>query len=704
MHTQRRWLWTLLAALLLASLWTAQVSTVRAEEKSIVWDRFDVDITVNANGTFDVAEHQAIRFVDGTFTFGYRNIPKQNLSQLTNWSVTDASGNIYSQAAGGKEPYTFVVDDQGNEYVVRWYFPQTDTPETYTLNYTVNDGLRYYPEGDQLWWKAVYGDRQYPALASRVRVLVPAPAVIQKTGAYINGGDAGYRVESRQLDDQRAAIFDTTETLDAGEELEVRVEFTPNVVVGTAPYWQADADAEAARRAEAQAFQDQWAPVATVGLGALGLILLFAGPVLVYLLWYRVGRDKPVARVADYLPEAPDDLPPGLAGTLLDDTADMQDVIATIVDLARRKVLSITEEKQEGFWRSGTDFIYRRENKDTPLAPFEQDLVDSMFGLSGEEVRLSELKNKFYAHVDGIKKKMYADLVKRGYYRESPERARTTFGCAGAALLALAVGLGVFFFIFLIDFSVAALCPGFGLFVTALALVIAARFMPRKTDAGAEAAARWRAFREYLEHMEKYTDVAEQKEIWDRWLPYAIAFGFDKDYIRRFEGVDAPAPGWYIPSPTLYGPYRQRYYGWGPGPVIAAGGGSSGGGSDLGGDGGGLGGGLSDASRGLGSSLSSMSVGLGSLLSSASSTFASRPSSSGRRRRRLERGWRLRRRRWRGWRWRFRLRNCWKSLYTKQKGMSYGWCRENGRADLDDRQRGALSGLCRVGVYGPLFQ
>ena len=123
-----------------------------------------------------------------------------------------------------------------------------------------------------------------------------------------------------------------------------------------------------------------------------------------------------------------------------------------------------------------------------------------------------------------------------------------------------------------------------------------------------------------------------------------------------------------------------------------------------GGDGGGLGGGLSDASRGLGSSLSSMSVGLGSLLSSASSTFASRPSSSG------------------GGgaavgaavaasaavaavaAVAVSAESVRTAAMTKQKGMSYGRCRENGRADLDDRQRGALSGLCRVGVYGAPFQ
>jgi len=102
------------------------------------------------------------------------------------------------------------------------------------------------------------------------------------------------------------------------------------------------ADAAAAEAEAQQAFRDQWSPLANVIGGTLGLLLLLGGPGLVYLLWYNKGRDKPVVRVADYLPEPPDTLAPGLAGTLVDDKADMQDVLATIVDLARRKAISVS--------------------------------------------------------------------------------------------------------------------------------------------------------------------------------------------------------------------------------------------------------------------------------------------------------------------------------------------------------------------------
>jgi hypothetical protein len=335
MRTHFRWIWLFLTAtVLLGVLAGALVAPVSAAEKSLVWERFDVDIQVNPDGTFDVAEHQAIRFVDGMFTFGYRNIPKQNFAYLSDWAVTDASGNVYTQAQSGL-PFTFAVEDDGASYTIRWYFPETDAPQTYTLSYRVHDGLRYYAGGDQVWWKAVYADRQFPVLASRVRVVVPSPATIAEWAAYINGGDARSTVTAERLDNDRAILFETEQTLYAGEELEVRAQFTHGVVAGTAPSWQASADAAAAQAEADQAFRDRWGPVATTLLSTLALALLLGGPALVYLMWYKYGRDKPVQRVADYLPEPPDDLPPGLAGTLLDESADMQDIIATIVDLAR---------------------------------------------------------------------------------------------------------------------------------------------------------------------------------------------------------------------------------------------------------------------------------------------------------------------------------------------------------------------------------
>jgi len=615
---------TVLAILVSAALLLAP--RTHAQDKSLVWERFDVDIAVNADGTFDVAEKQAIRFTSGSFTFGYREIPVRNFGSIDNWELTDASGNLYTQAANGDTPYTFTVKDNGYNYVIRWYFPSIQNgSETYTLRYTVHDGLRYYADGDQLWWKAIYGDRSFPVLDGQVRVTTPPGATIQEYAAYINGRDARDSATATVADDKRSVVFELTNRLKAGQEFEVRVQFTAGVVDGAAQPWQQAADEAAAQQEAALRFKERWGPVASLFFGALGLMLILGGPAALYALWYKLGRDKPVSMVADYLPEPPDDLPPGLAGALLDETVDMEDVIASVVDLARRKAISITEEKEDGMFRTGYDFIYRRERKDTELRPYEERLIKSMFG-SKDSVRLSDLKNKFYSKLPAIRQEMYEALIDEGYFSNRPDTIRKLYMGLGVIGLTGAFFVGFVLTAVFSDLTGAAVLPGIGLGIVAIGLIILARYMPRKTDKGAEAAARWRAFKTYLENIDKYSDIEAQKGIWDQWLPYAIAFGIDKDYIRKFTAVNAPSPGWYIPTPSMYGPFHQQYYGtpWhGP---------SGGGGSvpDIGGMGesGGLVGGLSDASRGLGASLAGMSAGLGAMLSSASSTMTSRPSSS----------------------------------------------------------------------------
>jgi hypothetical protein len=308
--------WTMIWVLLLIGVVASPVLSpaVHAQEKSLVWQRFDVDIEVMRDGTFEVAEHQTIRFTSGSFTSGFRDIPINNLDYIDDWAMQDDDGNVYRLSNGGTEPYTFTVDEQSGSYTVRWYFPAiSNDSATYTLQYRVHGGLRYYEKGDQVWWKAIYGDRSFPVLAGRVRVVVPNGATIQEWAAYINSVDARDSVTANLLDGNQAVIFELQNRLDAGEELEARVEFTPNVVDGAPAAWQASADRQTAALEEQQAFRNRWGGVATLALCVVGLLFALGGPAAVYAFWHRRGRDKPMSQIAEYLPEPPTTLAPGLA-------------------------------------------------------------------------------------------------------------------------------------------------------------------------------------------------------------------------------------------------------------------------------------------------------------------------------------------------------------------------------------------------------
>ena len=65
-----------------------------------------------------------------------------------------------------------------------------------------------------------------------------------------------------------------------------------------------------------------------------------------FYLWWTRGRDprlRPIA--AQY--EPPDQLTPGEAGTLVDDSANMRDITASIVDLAVRGYMVIEEVQKD---------------------------------------------------------------------------------------------------------------------------------------------------------------------------------------------------------------------------------------------------------------------------------------------------------------------------------------------------------------------
>jgi hypothetical protein len=177
-----RWAWLIAALLFLLTL------PASAQNKSVVWQRFDVDITVNPDGTFDVVEKQDIQFIGGPFTYGFRDISLKNTEGITDIRVGDEEGDYLISSS--KEPRTYTLEQDSDSIYVKWYFETTsDAVRTFTIRYKVHGGLRYYEDGDQLWWNAVYADRPGEVKSSTVLVKVPPPAVIENMDAYITPAD-----------------------------------------------------------------------------------------------------------------------------------------------------------------------------------------------------------------------------------------------------------------------------------------------------------------------------------------------------------------------------------------------------------------------------------------------------------------------------------------------------------------------------------
>ena len=609
--------------LVMALIWIVPAS---AQEKTLYWDRLDVHVKVNQDGTFRVEENARIVFTHGLFHYGTRNIPMGRLTDITDITVSDP-GRVY-QNSGSGAPYTFQTAHSDGDLVIKWYYPAAENEaRTFTIGYTVHGGLRYYDEGDQLWWKALFPDRPAPIRHSTVTVTLPKNVQVSKFTAYLYKG-SGYQTGTTADIGQQIAPnvvqYALPKPLESGQTMEVEVAWPHGLIAGSPEPWQVSADQAEKAYAKKIALRQKWGPVLSLLLLALGILFSVGGALLAYITWFTKGRDAPTEVFADYLPEPPSDLPPGIVGTLVDEKADMEDILATVVDLARRGFLTIQEIDKE---KSGkvTDFQYTLNDADfSKLRPYERKVLEAFFDSleAGESQQLSDLKNRFYKEIPSIQEAIYQEAVEAGLFPKSPAKVRQSYTLL--ASLIFGVGIAVLFFLpgLFSALSDLGYCPGAGLILGSIPFFIIPSFMPRKTKKGAEAAKRWQAFERYLRNLKKYTDVKKGAEVFEHYLPYTIAFGLSRKWIKLFERVDAPMPVWYQPMPW-YG-YGQGST-WGSGKQHAghasmapAGGVESEGGARPS---------LSDMSSGLGGGLSAMSAGLGNMLSEASKTLTSKPAS-----------------------------------------------------------------------------
>lgn len=279
--------------------------------------------------------------------------------------------------------------------------------------------------------------------------------------------------------------------------------------------------------------------------------LLVGGAVALLVLWYVRGRDPAIDLPAEYITEPPDDLPPGAAGTLLDEHADHHDVVATLLGLARHGAIRIQEIEPEGR-RGRADYELEVVDPAATESRLERDLLRTLFGGQaepGRTARLRDVKGRFDAQERFIKADLYQEMVDRNYFRRSPADTRARWKTLSWVGLAGSVVLGVVLSVVTDAF---ALLPMAAAVLVWIGLIRMSSAMPQKTRHGAESAARWRAFRTYLQSIEKYENLAEARALFDRYLSYAVAFGMERQWIAAFAAAGATKPGWFD-SPAMGG-------------------------------------------------------------------------------------------------------------------------------------------------------
>ena len=230
---------------------------------------------------------------------------------------------------------------------------------------------------------------------------------------------------------------------------------------------------------------------------ALALGLLVLGGVGLLFLHRRVGTDAvfggELAPVGEFVPTAAGqsefrvvgDVRPGHVGTVADERVDPIDITATLVDLAVRGHLVITELAPQSRF-APTDWTLTRVGEGAGLQPFEAALLDGIAPPAGS-VRVSQIASRVHESIAGVQDALYDEMVVNGWYERRPDATRSRYTRMSVIALASAVLVTVL----LAAFSTFGLV-GLALVLLALGLIFVAQELPSRTAQGSGPAQRSR--------------------------------------------------------------------------------------------------------------------------------------------------------------------------------------------------------------------
>jgi uncharacterized membrane protein YgcG len=503
-----------------------------AHARELRIEKFSSEVVVSPNGSIDVTETITAHFIGGPWHGLYRSIPIEYVTpQELNYtlflnvkSVTDSSGNKLKFEASRERHYR----------KLKIYVPNADdSTQTISIEYTVSDALKFFEDHDELYWNVTGDEWDVPIQAADARIVLPEGT----TNIRANVFTGSYRSSAHNADAEIAGNgveVHTRDPLRYHEGLTVAVAFDKGLV-----------HEPTAIDKLSLFLRSNWP-----------LSLPFVAFAIMFYLWWTQGRDprlRPIA--AQY--EPPDQLTPGEAGTLIDNSADMRDITSSIVDLAVRGYMVIEEHEKNRMLGLVHDkdynFILKKERSEwSTLKPHEQVLLNGFFtmGTAGETVSMSSLENRFYKNLPDIKSRIFESLVTHGYYRRRPDSVRASYLGIGIVVglllawggnaVASSMGMAPLTFIIAGVLTGAVIC-GFGW------------FMPAHTEQGARAMEGVLGFEDFLVHVDsdRFNRTIKTPQMFEKFLPFAMALGVEKNWSKAFQGIMTQPPDWYRGS---YGP------------------------------------------------------------------------------------------------------------------------------------------------------
>ncbi|MBL0034162.1 MAG: DUF2207 domain-containing protein [Flavobacteriales bacterium] len=568
----RRWL-------LLASV----VGVLSAHGQSEKIKAFHTDLTVAADGQLTVTEEITIHAEGDQFKRGIvRKLPlrftdhngRQHRVQYEFTAVEIFGAPSPHHTATEGDDFVLYVGSEGN------FLEPGDYP--YRITYTTKGQVGFFPEYDEIYWNVNGNGWAFAIDSISALIHLPPAAQVKQTACYTGALGSTENACSDSLIDPRTVRF-VGRAMEYYEGLTVAVGFQKGVVAEPPP----------------PTFWERYAVPLVGGIISLLLLLYYS------FTWSRFGRDPDRPTVIPLF-EPPDNLSPASVAMVMRGSANDDQITPAMISLAVKGHIRIDEKKEEmllGLIKKDTYTIVKLKGG-SGLPKEEQELLNRMFGSGQESFEITgtydpNVQSMASAFRGSLRHQWHAFLNKGNNVRFWWIPVLTITVCAISLFVLHNAYWGDNDLVYIIAFLVANMF----LFIVYLFLI------KRPSEEKQALRSRLQGFKMYLsaaeeKQLQHFNPPTLTPEVFEKYLPYAIAFKVEQIWGDRFQDMISKAlvdpnyrTTWYSGSIMNYGAFSSHMNSSLSSSVQSSStppsssGGSGGGGSSGGGGGGGGGGG-----------------------------------------------------------------------------------------------------------------
>ena len=496
-------------------------------------EKLDIEANLQKDGSMIVSE--AVTYDIDEINGVYFDIDAKGFGELEDLQVFEDDPNTSSFKEVDTSNYEVSVSDE--LYRIKLYSKNQNNIRTFKFVYKLPEAIKVYDDVAQFNRKMVGQEWQQGIKYITAKVIVPVPTDYDNSNILV----FGHGPLTGEVDREENTVVYKLDDYYPGDFLEAHILMEPEIFseynkskIVHKDMKQELLDMEAKLSEEANIERDKASSQQKISKKQ-GVILGVLGSIWGVLMFYIYGiyrrKNRVKNSVGKYLRELPDDSSPALVGSFMTDSISGNEILATIVDLIRRKVLMLET--------SGEKSIITLVGNTEKLSAQERVIVDIYINDFGngksldlkdfdlfQEVPMSTAR-KFEKWKTIIQSEMdRKDLVFEGFKGMGENLFYTSLG---------GIILGIKFFKNILEKAMESkmfliiIIMGFILLIS----LTKARY-PRKELA--EAKDKWQAFKNFLSD---YSQLEEAKissvHLWEQYFVYAIALEVSEKVVEAYK-------------------------------------------------------------------------------------------------------------------------------------------------------------------------